>query len=93
MMPQTVPNRPMNGEAGGDDGQAAEAVLGLGRLAGDLGVHHPVDPLDQKGRLAFAERALGLGVAPFLQRGLQHAGQDVAWMGPGLAGDVLERAA
>ncbi len=34
MMPQTVPNRPMNGRGGGDDGQAAQAVLHLARSRG-----------------------------------------------------------
>jgi hypothetical protein len=90
MMPQTVPNRPMNGRGGGDDGQAAQAFLGLAGLARDQGVHHPVDALDQEGGLGLAHRALGLGVAPFLQGRLQHARQRMARIGAGLGRDLLQ---
>ena len=66
---------------GGDDGQRAQAVLDPLALAGDDGVEHPVDALDQEGGLgspAVVSRPLARASRHSRSARLQHARQGVA---------------
>ena len=91
-MPQTVPNRPMKGEAVATMARRAQPVLHPRALAGDDAVQHPVDALHQEGRLGVGS-AGGPWRAPRAIRAAPPAACAAgrgAGRSPALVGDVLQ---